>query len=112
METGVESWSGQGVGTGRESFLSKISEQLPEYSAEELAEAVYVALSARLSSGTASRLLEQLTPDTRELVTTCRHQAGHIDKDDFYLEVAEHLGVDPERVRLILHVVFAALHSQ
>jgi uncharacterized protein (DUF2267 family) len=32
--------------------------------------------------------------------------------EDFYLHVANHLNADPENVRLVLHGVFAALHTQ
>lgn len=40
-------------------------------------------------------------------------EAGAPNKDDFYLGVAEHLDIDPQRdARRVLHGVFAALHGQ
>lgn len=112
----VESWSGLGTGTDRESFLDKIR-VIPELDPAEAAEAVFCVLTQRLSSGTSERLLEELPPDVRELVSSCPRRessvhAQHTDRDDFYLSVAEHLLVDPEEVRRIIHAVFAALHSQ
>lgn len=113
----VESWSGLGTGTDRESFLEKIRENIDEIDAAEAAEAVFCVLTNRLSGGTADRLLDELPPDVRDLLSICpRRQssahASHTDKDDFYLSVAEHLLVDPEDVRRIIHAVFGALHTQ
>ena len=113
----VESWSGLGTGTDRESFLEKIRENIDKIDAAEAAEAVFCVLTKRLSGGTADRLLDELPPDVRDLLSICpRRQssahAPHTDKDDFYLSVAEHLLVDPEDVRRIIHAVFGALHTQ
>lgn len=112
----TQSWSGQGVGTDRESFLKKISEQIPEYNAAQAAEAVFCALTERLPGGIVQQLFEQLTPDVRELMNRCQKRteepAEKLDRDDFYLHVANHLNAEPENVRLVLYCVFAALHSQ
>jgi uncharacterized protein (DUF2267 family) len=35
-----------------------------------------------------------------------------LDREEFYLMVANRLNADPENVRLVLHGVFAALHTQ
>ena len=83
----------------------------------DTAEAVFCVLTNRLSGGTADRMLDELPPDVRDLLSICpRRQssahASHTDKDDFYLSVAEHLLVDPEDVRRIIHAVFGALHTQ
>lgn len=110
-----ESWSGLGVGTDKHSFLSHISGRMPELDAEEAAEAVFCVLSQRLSSGTVQRLLEQLPPDIREIFRHCErhsHAPSRGRRQDFHLALAEHLIVDPEDVRLILHTVFRAMHSQ
>lgn len=113
---GAQSWSGSGVGTDKRSFLGRISDRMPELDAEEAAEAVFCVLSQRLSSGTVQRLLEQLPPDVREIFRHCeRHShapARGRKRDDLYLAIAEHLLVQPEDVRLILHTVFGAIHSQ
>jgi uncharacterized protein (DUF2267 family) len=112
----TQSWSGLGVGTDKESFLIRMQQLIPELDPEEAAEAVFCALSERLSGGTVQRLLEQLPPDVRQLLGRCgkelsAHASGG-DREDFYLAVAEHLLVDPEQVRRVLHAVFGALHSQ
>jgi len=112
----TQSWSGLGVGTDKQSFLEKIENILPEIGAEEAAEAVFCALSERISGGTVTRLLEQLPADVRPMFGRCKknitaHATGG-DREDFYLAVAEHLLVDPEDVRRILHAVFGALHTQ
>lgn len=113
------SWTGLGQGTSLESFVAKVRERLvgSPAPAEQVAEAVFCALSERLSGGTARDLFEQLSPDVRELFVTCRNhprraKAQPGDRDDFYLNIAEHLDVDPADVRRILHAVFAALHGQ
>lgn len=112
------SWSGLGVGTDKESFLEKVRERLvPDIDPAEAAEAVFCVLTERLSGGTVNRLLEQLPPDVRELMSRCprkklQDDAKKLSRDDFYMAVAEHLLVDPEDVRRILHAVFGALHSQ
>jgi uncharacterized protein (DUF2267 family) len=112
----ANTWTGLGQGISREAFLRKISDRAVGLGpAEELAEAVFCALSARLSSGTARDLMEQLSPEVRELFVRCHaHPVGEADrKDDFYLDVAEHLDIEPEKdVRRALHGVFAALHGQ
>jgi uncharacterized protein (DUF2267 family) len=116
QEHETQSWSGLGVGTDRESFLSKISQQIPEYEPAQAVEAVFCALTERLPGGIVQELFEQLTPDVRELVSHCEKRreatAEPLDKDDFYLHVANHLNAEPENVRLVLYCVFAALHTQ
>ncbi len=112
------SWSGLGVGTDKSAFLDVITERVPELDAEEAAEAVFCVLSKRISGGTLQRLVAQLPEDVRSLVGRCHAhrdetsnaEAG--DRDDFYLEVAEHLMIEPEDVRRVLHGVFGGLHSQ
>jgi uncharacterized protein (DUF2267 family) len=112
----TQSWSGLGVGTDRQSFLKKVSEQLPDYEPARAVEAVVCALTERLPGGIVQELFEQLSPDVRELVSRCQKRAEEVpeklDKDEFYLHVANHLNAEPENVRLVLHGVFAALHSQ
>lgn len=112
----VQSWSGLGVGTDRESFLDHLRERIGELEPEEAAEAVFCTLARRLSGGTAQRLVEQLPEDVRDLFSRCPRRAQDNapkgSKDDFYLEVAEHLMVDPDDVRRIISGVFYALHTQ
>ncbi|MCP3143062.1 DUF2267 domain-containing protein [Pyxidicoccus xibeiensis] len=112
----TQSWSGLGVGTDKKSFLDKVSAQIPDYEAERAAEAVFCALSEVLPGGLVRQVSEQLPVDLRELMSTCpRHrseEAAKMDRDDFYLRVANHLNAEPENVRLVLHGVFAALHTQ
>ncbi|MFP2932308.1 DUF2267 domain-containing protein [Pyxidicoccus sp. 3LG] len=112
----TQSWSGLGVGTDRKSFMDKVSAQIPDYEAERAAEAVFCGLSELLSGGLVQQLREQLPNDLRDLLGVCpRHrgeEAAKLDRDDFYLMVANHLNADPENVRLVLHGVFAALHAQ
>src|SRR4051794_2078957 len=112
----TQSWSGLGVGTDRQSFLSKIAEQLPEYEPARAVEAVFCALTERLPGGLVQQLFEQLTPDVREIVDSCQKRTEarpeKLDKEDFYLHVANHLNAEPENVRLVLYTVFAALHTQ
>ncbi|MDY7226546.1 DUF2267 domain-containing protein [Hyalangium rubrum] len=111
----TQSWSGLGVGTDRQSFLQKVTEQLPDYEPALAVEAVFCALTERLPGGIVQQLLEQLSPDVRELVGRCQKRGDapeKLDRDDFYLHVANHLNADIENVRLVLHGVFAALHSQ
>lgn len=114
----VESWTGLGTGTGREAFVAQIREDLgDELDPAEVAEAVVCVLTQRLSGGTSQRLFEGLPEDVSELVRNCprRESSAHApptDRDDFYLSVAEHLLVDPEEVRRIIHAAFAALHTQ
>jgi uncharacterized protein (DUF2267 family) len=104
------------VGTDRESFLKKVVEQLPDYEPVAAMEAVFCALCERLPGGIVQQLLEQLTPDVRELVNHCQKRVEappeKLTRDEFYLHVANHLNADLENVRLVLHGVFAALHSQ
>ncbi len=61
-------------------------------------------------------LFEQFPQSLRQLFNHCRKErsapARKFDKDDFYLEVAEHMRIEPEDVRLVLHAVFASIHSQ
>jgi uncharacterized protein (DUF2267 family) len=110
------SWSGLGVGTDRQSFLSKIAQQIPDYEPAKAAEAVFCALTERLPGGIVQQLFEQLSPDVRELVNHCQKRRAappeKLDKDNFYLHVANHLNAEPENVRLVLYSVFAALHTQ
>ncbi len=112
----TQSWSGLGVGTDRKSFLDKVSAQIPDYEADKASEAVFCALTEVLPGGLVQHMRDQLSPDVRELMSVChRHQgeeAQKLDRDDFYLRVANHLNADPENVRLVLHGVFAALHTQ
>jgi uncharacterized protein (DUF2267 family) len=116
QETETQSWSGLGVGTDRQSFLSKVARELPDYEPIKATEAVFCALTERLSGGIVEQIFEQLSPDMRELLGQCqkRRDAGPelLDKEQFYLHVASHLGAEPESVRLVLHGVFAALHEQ
>jgi uncharacterized protein (DUF2267 family) len=112
----TQSWSGLGVGTDRETFLRHVAQQLPDFPAEQAVEAVFCALTERLPGGIVQQLLEQLSPDVRELVGRCQKRSEappeKINRDEFYLHVANHLNADPESVRLVLHGVFAALHTQ
>ena len=114
----ANTWTGLGQGISLEAFLRKIGERVVGLGpAEELAEAVFCALSERLSGGTARDLFEQLSPEVRELFVSCRaHPKRDKEargKNDFYLNVAEHLDIDQERdARRVLHGVFAALHGQ
>jgi uncharacterized protein (DUF2267 family) len=112
----TESWSGEGVGTSVESFLARINREVPEYPPSDAADAVMSALCVRLPGGLVQELMEQLPAGLRELFSHCQKERSapgqKFDKDDFYLDVAEHLRVEPESVRLVLHVVFASLHSQ
>jgi uncharacterized protein (DUF2267 family) len=111
----TQSWSGLGVGTDRKSFLAAVSAQLPDFEAERAAEAVFCGLSELLSDGLMQQLREQLPEDVRGMLDACpRHarEGGKVDRDDFYLQVANHLNAEPENVRLVLHGVFAALRAQ
>ncbi|MGZ3459156.1 MAG: DUF2267 domain-containing protein [Archangium sp.] len=112
----TESWSGEGVGTSVESFLARINREVPEYSPAEAAEAVVCALCERLPGGLVQELREQFPESLRGLFSHCwkdRSAPGRkFDKDDFYLDIAEHLQTEPENVRLVLHIVFASIHSQ
>jgi uncharacterized protein (DUF2267 family) len=112
----TESWSGEGVGTSAESFLARINREVPEYPPAEAAEAVMCALCERLPGGLVRELFEQLPESLRQLFSHCKKERSapgrKFDKDDFYLEVAEHLQIEPEDVRLVLHGVFASIHSQ
>jgi uncharacterized protein (DUF2267 family) len=112
----TQSWSGLGVGTDRETFLRKIAEQLPEYDPAQAVEAVFCALTERLPGGIVQQLFEQLSPDVRDIVGRCQKRieatAEKLDKEDFYLHVANHLNAEPENVRLVLFTVFSALQSQ
>nr|WP_246357112.1 DUF2267 domain-containing protein [Pyxidicoccus fallax] len=112
----TQSWSGLGVGTDRKSFLDKVSAQIPDYDAEQAAEAVFCALTEELPGGLVQHLRDQLPPDVRPMLGACHRHRGEepakMDRDDFYLMVANHLNAEPENVRLVLHGVFAALHTQ
>jgi uncharacterized protein (DUF2267 family) len=116
QEQETQSWSGLGVGTDRESFLKIVARELPDYEPAKAVEAVFCALTERLPGGIVQEIFEQLPADVRELVSHCqkRREAPpeKLDKDDFYLHVANHLNAEPENVRLVLHGVFAALHTQ
>ena len=113
---GTQSWSGEGVGTSLESFLAYINRALPEYPPAEAADAVVSALCSRLPGGLVQEMREQLPEGLRQLFLHCWKDrsapASTFDKDDFYLDVAERLQIEAEGVRLLLHVVFGALHSQ
>jgi uncharacterized protein (DUF2267 family) len=115
-EAQTQSWSGLGVGTDRQSFLKKVLQELPDYEPVVAVEAVFRALTRRLPGGVVQRLMEQLSPDVRELVGDYQKRPEEppekLDRDQFYLEVATHLNADLENVRLVLHGVFAALHAQ
>jgi uncharacterized protein (DUF2267 family) len=110
------SWSGLGVGTDKESFFRHVSEQLPDYEPERAVEAVFAALFQRLPGGIVHQLYQQLSPDVRELVQPFLKDVSappsKLDREEFYLMVANRLNADPENVRLVLHGVFAALHTQ
>lgn len=110
------SWSGLGVGTDRESFLAKVREQLPDYEPAVAAEAVFCALSELLPEGLLGQIRQQLPEDVRPLMSRCHRHHGErpekMERDDFYLDVANHVNADPENVRLVLHGVFSALHTQ
>lgn len=111
------SWSGEGVGTDKASFLRKVQDGVAlELDEQEAAEAVFCALSRRLSGGTVARLIGQMPADVRQLFDACpkrlNEDAEATTRDDFYLDVAEHLLVDPEDVRRIISGVFGAIHSQ
>ena len=114
----TQSWTGLGQGISLEAFLRKISDRVVGLGPpEELAEAVFCALSERLSGGTARDLFEQLSPEVRELFISCRaHPKRDPEargKNDFYLNVSEHLDIDQQQdARRVLHGVFAALHGQ
>lgn len=112
----TESWSGEGVGTSLESFLAFIQRVIPEYRPTEAADAVVSALCERLPGGLVQELREQLPEGLRELFARSwkeRSSPGQsFDKEDFYLDIAERLQIDATDVRLVLHIVFAALHSQ
>ena len=112
----TQSWSGEGVGTSSDSFLARINRDIPEFPPSDAAEAVICALCERLPGGLVQEMREQFPETLRQLYQHCWKErsanARRFEKDDFYLDVAEHLQVDAEQVRLVLHVVFAALHSQ
>jgi uncharacterized protein (DUF2267 family) len=112
----TESWSGEGVGTSVESFLARINREVPEYPPTEAADAVMSALCERLPGGLVRELMEQFPTGLREMFRHCDKErsapAQKFDKDDFYLDIAERLQIEAESVRLVLHVVFASLHSQ
>jgi len=110
------SWSGLGVGTDRESFLRHVSEQLPAYEPDKAVEAVCAALFRRLPGGIVQQLLAQFSPDAREMLLPFAKDVNappeKLDREDFYLMVANRLNADPEGVRLVLHGVFAAMQTQ
>lgn len=110
------SWSGLGVGTDRQSFLAHVAEQLPAYESDKAVEAVVPVLFDRLPGGIVQQLLAQFSPDVRELFEPFAKDVtappNKLDRDDFYQEVANRLNADTENVRLVLHGVFAAIHSQ
>ena len=112
----TQSWSGEGVGTSMESFLARINREVPEYSPTEAADAVMSALCERLPGGLVQELKEQFPEGLRRLFERSWKDrtapAQKFDKDDFYLDIAERLQIEPESVRLVLHVVFGSIHSQ
>jgi uncharacterized protein (DUF2267 family) len=112
----TESWSGEGVGTSVESFLARINREVPEYSPSEAADAVMSALCERLPGGLVQELREQFPEGLRTLFARSWKDrsapAQKFDKDDFYLDIAERMQIEAENVRLVLHVVFASIHSQ
>ncbi|QRN98104.1 DUF2267 domain-containing protein [Archangium violaceum] len=112
----TESWSGEGVGTSVESFLARINREVPEYSPSEAADAVMSALCERLPGGLVQELKEQFPEGLRRLFERGWKDrsapAQKFDKDDFYLDIAERMQIEAENVRLVLHVVFASIHSQ
>jgi uncharacterized protein (DUF2267 family) len=112
----TESWSGEGVGTSAESFLARINREVPEYSPAEAADAVISALCERLPGGLVQELREQFPESLRRLFERSwkdrSANAQKFNKDDFYLDIAERLQIEPENVRLVLHVVFGSIHSQ
>jgi uncharacterized protein (DUF2267 family) len=115
-QPGEMSWSGEGMGTSRASFLAKVEGRLAGEPPAEAAVAVFCTLSQRISGGVVEMISQQLPEDLRQLLRPCGHhqeeRARSFDKEDFYLAVAEHLRVEPTEVRRILHAVFAGLHSQ
>lgn len=115
MDT-TESWSGEGVGTSVESFLAHINREVPEYSPIEVADAVMSALCERLPGGLVQEMREQFPEGLRRLFERSwkdrSANAQKFNKDDFYLDIAERLQIEPESVRLLLHVVFGSIHSQ
>jgi uncharacterized protein (DUF2267 family) len=119
-DVGDVSWSGEGLGTDRNSFLAKVSARLQGEPAAEAAEAVFCTLSKHLSGRVVSMIRDALPRDLRDLLQPCGHHEGDpieeharaFDKDDFYDEVGEHLKLDPSDVRRVLSAVFAGLHSQ
>lgn len=115
-EPDAMSWSGLGVGTDRQSFMQHVAEQLPAYEPDKAVEAVFAALFQRLPGGIVQQLLAQFSPDVRELLEPFAKDVHAppdlLDREDFYLMVANRLNADPENVRLVLHGVFAAAHTQ
>jgi uncharacterized protein (DUF2267 family) len=116
QEPEAMSWSGLGVGTVRESFLLHVAEQLPSYEPDKAVHAVCSVLFRRLPGGIIQQLLAQFSPDVRELFEPLAKDANappdKLDRDEFYRMVANRLNIDTENVRLALHGVFAALHTQ
>ena len=118
MNTGEVSWSGLGVGTSKQAFLQELAERVPDLPAERVAVEVFGALVARLSGGLVHQLLDELPADLREFfllhgdTKDLQERAEGLDKEAFYLRVAERLDVDPNEVRRVLHGCFAALHGQ
>lgn len=110
------SWTGQGVGPGKESFLQVIRQTLPDYPAEEAGEAVLCSLVQRVSGGVAMRIIGELPEDLRAMALPCvRHAdrpAPAWDKDEFYAAVAEHLIADAADARRICSAVFSGIHTQ
>src|SRR5690349_18911435 len=98
----TESWSGEGVGTSAESFLAHINREVPEYSPTEAADAVMSALCERLPGGLVQELKEQFPEGLRQLFQHSWKErsapAHRFDKDDFYLDIAERLQIEPENV--------------
>lgn len=116
QEPEAMSWSGLGVGTDRASFLRHVAEQLPDYEPDKAVHAVCSMLFRRLPGGIVQQLLAQFSPDVRELLEPLAKDVeappDKLDRDEFYRMVANRLNVDAENVRLVLHGVFAALHTQ
>jgi uncharacterized protein (DUF2267 family) len=115
---GEVSWSGEGMGTDRASFLAKVNARLMGEEPSEASEAVFCTLSQHLSGAVVGMIRAALPRDVRDLLQPCGHHgpgednAQAFDKDEFYRAVGEHLGMDDNDVRRILSAVFAGLHSQ
>ena len=118
MDTGTLSWTGEGTGTSREGFLRELGERVPDLPAEQVMVEVFGALQERLSGGVVQELLAELPREVREYLVlhegakSVQEGARAMDKEAFYMRVAERLDLDPDEVRRVLHGFFAALHGQ